>query len=84
MTRRLFYVALGASVGVLLVRRASQAASRYTPAGVQSRLSGSAGGIGGKVREFLGEVRVGMAEREAELRSELGLDGRHDQVDAGL
>ncbi|MEP6464296.1 MAG: hypothetical protein ABJC62_12970 [Frankiaceae bacterium] len=31
--------------------------------------------------EFLAQVRQTAAEREAELRAALGLDGRHDVVD---
>ncbi|MCW2584835.1 MAG: hypothetical protein JWN55_351 [Frankiales bacterium] len=81
MTRRLFYVALGATAGVLLVRKATAAAHRFTPAGVQSGLAGALGGLGEAIRDFGAEVRAGMAEREAELRTGLGLDGSHDVVD---
>ncbi len=81
---RLVYITFGAVAGVLVVRRATQAAQRYTPAGVQERLSGSFGSVGERVGAFLDEVRVGMAEREQHLRRELGLDGTHDAVDAGL
>ncbi len=84
MSRRLVYISFGAVAGVLAVRRATQAAQRYTPAGVQQRVSGSAGSLGEAVREFLAELKVAMAEREAELRTTLGLDGTHDAVDAGL
>lgn len=82
MTRRLFYVAFGAAAGVLAVRRATQAAQRFTPAGVQRSASGAFGGLSESVREFAAELRVAMAEREEELRTTLGLDGSHDLVDA--
>lgn len=82
MTRRIFYIALGATVGILVVRKASQAASRLTPAGVQSSLTGALGGLGDAIRQFGQDVRQGMAEREDLLRTELGLDGRHDVVDS--
>ena len=81
MTRRLFYLALGATVGVLVVRRASQAASKLTPAGLQGSLTGALGGLSDAIREFGAEVRIGMAEREDQLRGELGLDGAHDLID---
>lgn len=84
MTRRLVYISFGAVAGVLAVRRASQAAQRYTPAGVQDRVSDSVGSFGETVRVFLEDVRVAMHEREGELRTALGLDGTHDAVDAGL
>jgi hypothetical protein len=82
MTRRLFYLALGATVGVLVVRKASQAAERFTPAGVQRGLTGALGNLGDAIRDFGAEVRAGMTEREAELRTGLGLDGSHDVVDS--
>ena len=64
MTRRLFYLALGATVGVLVVRRASQAAGKLSPAGLQGSLTGALGGLGEAIRDFGAEVRLGMAERE--------------------
>ena len=81
MTRRLFYIALGATVGVLVVRRASQAPRRLTPAGLQGTLTGAVGGLADAIRDFGVEVRAGMTEREDQLRDELGLDGTHDLVD---
>jgi hypothetical protein len=81
VTRRLFYVALGAAVGVLVVRRATQAAQRFTPAGLQSSVSGSMAGLTAAISDFTELVREGMAEREDELRVTLGLDGTHDLVD---
>ncbi len=81
MTRRLFYVALGATVGILIVRKASQAAQRFTPAGVQTSVAGGLAGLTDALREFTAEMRVAMSEREVELRTTLGLDGTHDLVD---
>jgi hypothetical protein len=68
--RRLFWVALGATVGVLVVRRVTRAAQAYTPEGVARSLSG----LGEGLREMASVVREGMAEREAELRAALGAD----------
>jgi len=82
VTRRIFYIALGATVGVLVVRKASQAAARFTPAGVQQSMTGALGGLGEAIRDFGECVREGMAEREDQLRTELGLDGCHDVVDS--
>ena len=82
MTRRLFYLALGATVGVLVVRKVTASAQRFTPAGLQKGLGGALGGLSDAIRDFGADVREGMAEREGELRSGLGLDGSHDVVDA--
>ena len=67
MTRRVFYIALGATVGVLVVRRLTAAAESLQPDNVARRLVVS-------VQDFLNDVRVGMAEREGELRAALGVD----------
>ena len=81
MSRRLFYIAMGAAVGVLAVRRVTRAAQRFTPAGLQASASGSLAGLTAAISEFQSLVREGMAEREEELRVTLGLDGTHDLVD---
>ena len=81
MTRRLFYITLGAVAGVLVVRKLTQTAQRFTPAGVQSSVGGGLANLADAVREFGEAIREGMAEREEELRTSLGLDGTHDLVD---
>jgi len=81
VSRRLVYIAFGAAVGVLVVQRATKAAARLTPAGVQASIAGSMSGLTEAIREFTAELRIAMAEREEELRSTLGLDGSHDLVD---
>jgi len=69
--RRLFWLTLGATAGVLVVRKVTKTAHAFTPAG----LADSAGGIGDSIRYFADQVRAGMVEREAELRDALGIDG---------
>ena len=69
--KRLFYVAAGATVGVIAFRKASQAAQRFTPAGVAQR----AGGVGGRISEWWQIVQDMAAVREAELREALGIEG---------
>jgi hypothetical protein len=69
--RRLFWAALGASVGVLLARsvrsQAEQMRESMTPGSILANLADSVTG-------FLDEVKAGMAEREDELRTGLGLE----------
>jgi hypothetical protein len=68
--KRLFYVAFGATAGVLVVRRVTQAAHKWTPEG----LAGQATGIGGRVAEWWAIVQESAAARELELREALGID----------
>ncbi|WP_410814222.1 hypothetical protein [Micromonospora sp. 067-2] len=65
--RRLFWLGIGVAVGVVVVRRVTRTAQAYTPAGIASTLSESAGGLVESLRSFVEDVRVGMAEREQEI-----------------
>ncbi|MFG1840092.1 hypothetical protein ACLQ29_23460 [Micromonospora sp. DT228] len=65
--RRLFWLGIGVAVGVIVVRRATRTAQAYTPAGIASSLTESAGGLVESLRSFVEDVRVGMAEREQEI-----------------
>lgn len=67
--KRLFWVSLGATAGVLAVRRVTRTARAYTPAGLAHSITG----LGDSIRAFGDEVRAGMAERELELRDALGI-----------
>lgn len=72
--RRLFWVALGATVGVLLVRKVSKTAQAYSPSGVAQGLSNGLSDLGEGLREMAESIREGMTERETELRYALGID----------
>ena len=68
--RRIFWVALGATAGVLVVRKLTKTAQSYTPEGMARGLSG----LGEGLREMAQVVREAMEERDAELRLALGVD----------
>jgi hypothetical protein len=68
--KRVFWIALGATAGVLVVRKLQRTAHAYTPEGLAERITG----LGASLRYFADEVRAGMAEREIELRDALGID----------
>ncbi len=72
--RRLFWVALGATLGVLVVHKVTKVAKAYSPEGMAQSLSGGLSDLGEGLREMAGAVREGMAERESELRHALGVD----------
>ena len=70
MVRRVFWIALGATAGVLVVRKLTRTAEAYTPEGVARGLSG----LGEGLREMAQVVREAMDQRDAELRLALGVD----------
>jgi hypothetical protein len=74
--RRLFWLALGGTIGALLVRKLAKVAESASPKALAAGVSSSIGGLADAVRDFADEVRDGMAEREAELLDGVGLDGQ--------
>ncbi|HEX5494140.1 MAG TPA: hypothetical protein VFX70_06140 [Mycobacteriales bacterium] len=74
MIRRVFWAALGATVGVLVVRKLTRTARAFTPAGVGSQVSDTVGTLTEAVRDFATDVRNAMDSRERELREAMGLD----------
>lgn len=66
--KRLFWIALGAGAGVMAVKQVSKLAESLAPTSLVGNLARSVDG-------FFDEVRVGMRERETQLRGDLGLDG---------
>ena len=65
--RRLFWLGIGLAVGVVVVRKATRTAQAYTPQGIATSLTESAGGLMESLRSFVEDVRIGMAEREQEI-----------------
>jgi hypothetical protein len=74
--KRLFWLALGVTIGALLVRKLARAAESLRPRALAAAASSSFGGLTEAIRDFADEVRDGMAEREAELLDGTGIDGR--------
>lgn len=79
--KRLFWVALGASVGVLLVRSVRRRAQKLTPSGLAEAFGSAASDLAGAVRSLADEVRAAAAEREAELADALDLPDREGPAD---
>lgn len=73
--RRLFWLAMGVTIGALLVRKLSRAAQKLTPSGMATGVAGALAELADAIRDFAADVREAMAEREHELRQATGLDG---------
>jgi hypothetical protein len=72
--RRLFWVALGATLGVLIFRRLSKAAQKLTPQGIATGLGAGLTELSYSLRDFVDDVRDAMSAQESALRAAAGLD----------
>jgi hypothetical protein len=79
--RRLFWLALGATVGVLVMRKLSRMAEKLTPRGMAGSLGDGLAELAEALRDFGGEVRAAMRARESELRAGVELDGHLGKFD---
>jgi hypothetical protein len=67
MIRRVFWLGMGVAVGVVVARKVTGAVQAYSPAGLAGSARNSAAGALESVRDFIAEVRAGMAEREEQI-----------------
>ena len=72
--RRLFWLAMGITIGVLVVRKLSAAAEKMTPAGIGGSIAEGLRDLADAIGDFGADVRAAMSEREQELRAGTGLD----------
>jgi hypothetical protein len=72
--RRLFWLALGATLAVLISRKLSRAVAKLTPQNLASSIGQGVSELAVAIGEFRADVRMAMAERELELREAAGLD----------
>ncbi|MGY1637367.1 hypothetical protein ACI78V_12025 [Geodermatophilus sp. SYSU D00742] len=72
--RRLFWLAMGITIGALVVRKLSRAAEKMTPQGIAGALVEGLRDLADAIGEFGADVRAAAAEREQELRTGTGLD----------
>lgn len=74
MVKRMFWVALGASAGILMVNRVGRAAKKLAPGNLADSAAGVPSRIGAAWQDFAEDVRSAAAEREFELYHTLGVD----------
>ena len=65
--KRVLWLGVGLAVGALVVRKLTRKAEQFTPSGIATSLSESAGGLVESLRNFVDDVRDGMAEREQQI-----------------
>ena len=67
--KRLLWLGVGVGVGVIVMRKVSQTVKAYSPSSLAGSARESAVGLIDSVRDFVADVREGMAEREAEIEA---------------
>jgi len=92
--KRLFWLGLGVTVGVLVTRWLTRVARRFTPSGFAENLAAALHELGAAIGSFGADVRAGMAERERELNElvderlgsneRIGSNGRRATWGAGV
>ncbi|MFI5892838.1 hypothetical protein ACIA5D_22280 [Actinoplanes sp. NPDC051513] len=65
--KRLLWLGVGLAVGALVVRKLTKKANEFTPSGIATSLSQSAGGLVESMRSFVDDVRDGMTERQEQI-----------------
>ena len=68
MIRRVLWLGAGIAVGVIVMRKASQAMRAIAPSSIAGQARESAVGLVETMRDFVSDIREGMAEREAQIQ----------------
>ena len=78
--RRLFWLVMGITIGVLVVRKLTRAAEKLTPRAMAGGIGAGLADLADSIRDFAHDVREAMTEREAQLRESTGMDGTLGKV----
>jgi chromosome condensin MukBEF MukE localization factor len=68
-------LAMGITIGALVVRKLSKLAERLTPRGMATSIGQGLADLADALRDFAADVREAMDERETQLRAATGMDG---------
>jgi hypothetical protein len=67
--KRLLWLGIGLAVGALVFRALTKKAQSFTPGAIAGSARDSAANLLDSVRDFVDDVREGMAEREAQIHA---------------
>lgn len=84
MIKRVFWFGLGVAVAAVVVVKGREVMHRATPAGLAENVGTQAKKAGRRLDEFVADVREGMAEREAELRAQMGMTAADEAAPAAV
>ena len=71
--RRLFWMIVGGVLVALLISKGREIANRLTPAGIAQQVEERGQRAAANAGDIFATFRTAMAQREAELRDELGM-----------
>ena len=80
MVKRIFWLAAGVAVGVVVVRKLARGADAMSPAGIGERLKNTAVTAGEGMRSFMNDVSEGMHAKEAELQDAIAAGEPIDEL----
>jgi hypothetical protein len=69
MIRRMLWLGVGIAVGAVVARQVTKTVQAYSPSNLAGAARNSAAGLLDSVRDFVADVREGMAEKEAEIQA---------------
>jgi hypothetical protein len=67
MIKRLMWLGIGLAVGAVVARQVGKAVEAYSPASLAGTARNSAADLWDQVKDFMTDVREGMAEREEQI-----------------
>ena len=76
--KQIFWLLVGAGLAVFVVLRGRELLERLTPRGVAQQVEKKGHEAASNFGDFMATFRTAMAQREAELRSELDLPVNND------
>ena len=76
--RNLFWLLVGVGLTVFVVLKGKELYRKLTPAGVAEQVEQQGKKAAASFGDFVGTFRAAMAEREAELRTELNIPATND------
>jgi hypothetical protein len=81
MIKRALWLGVGIAVGVVIARKVTSVVQAYSPGGLAGSARNSAAGAFGSVRDFIADVRTGMAEREEQIHEAFARGVGLDELD---
>ncbi len=69
MIKRLMWLGIGLAVGAVVARQVAKTVEAYSPANLAGSARNSAADLWDQVKDFVADVREGMAEREEQIEA---------------